>query len=51
MLLCGYERYGEEFDGHTGMGGVEVWIPVESLFCLIAVGLRGFAKSTSNFNF
>jgi AraC family transcriptional regulator len=22
------ERYGEEFDGRTGLGGVEVWIPI-----------------------
>jgi len=23
-----FERYGEEFDGRTGMGGMEIWIPV-----------------------
>lgn len=25
-----FERYGEEFDGRTGLGGVELWIPVRS---------------------
>jgi AraC family transcriptional regulator len=24
-----FERYGEEFDGQTGLGGVEIWIPVK----------------------
>jgi AraC family transcriptional regulator len=24
-----FERYGEEFDGRTGLGGLEVWVPVE----------------------
>jgi AraC family transcriptional regulator len=23
-----FERYGEEFDGRTGMGGLEIWIPI-----------------------
>ncbi len=23
-----FERYGERFNGHTGMGGLEIWIPV-----------------------
>ena len=23
-----FERYGEEFDAHTGMGPVEIWIPI-----------------------
>lgn len=25
-----FERYGPEFDGHTGHGGFEVWIPVKA---------------------
>jgi AraC family transcriptional regulator len=25
-----FERYGEEFDGRTGHGGLEVWIPIKS---------------------
>jgi AraC family transcriptional regulator len=25
-----FERYDERFDGHTGMGGFEIWIPVRS---------------------
>jgi AraC family transcriptional regulator len=25
-----FERYGEEFDPHTGMGGFEIWIPVKA---------------------
>jgi AraC family transcriptional regulator len=24
-----FERYGEEFDPQTGMGGIEVWIPIK----------------------
>lgn len=24
-----FERYGEEFDGRTGLGGLEIWIPVK----------------------
>jgi AraC family transcriptional regulator len=24
-----FERYGEEFDGETGLGGVEIWLPIE----------------------
>ena len=24
------ERYGEDFDPHTGMGGVELWIPIKA---------------------
>jgi AraC family transcriptional regulator len=24
-----FERYDERFDGHTGMGGFEIWIPVK----------------------
>jgi len=24
------ERYGPEFDGHTGFGGLEIWIPIRS---------------------
>lgn len=24
-----FERYGEEFDPRTGMGGVEIWIPIQ----------------------
>ncbi len=23
-----FERYGEEFDGRTGLGGLEIWVPV-----------------------
>jgi AraC family transcriptional regulator len=23
-----FERYGEEFDGRTGLGGLEIWIPI-----------------------
>jgi len=23
-----FERYGEQFDGRTGLSGVEIWIPV-----------------------
>jgi AraC family transcriptional regulator len=25
-----FERYGPEFDGRTGLGGVEIWIPVQA---------------------
>lgn len=25
-----FERYGENFDGQSGMGGVELWIPIEA---------------------
>jgi AraC family transcriptional regulator len=25
-----FERYGEEFDGSTGHGGLEIWIPIKS---------------------
>jgi AraC family transcriptional regulator len=25
-----FERYSEEFDPRTGMGGMEVWIPIKS---------------------
>jgi AraC family transcriptional regulator len=25
-----FERYGEEFDPQTGMGGIEVWVPIKS---------------------
>jgi AraC family transcriptional regulator len=25
-----FERYGEEFDPRTGMGGVEIWIPIKA---------------------
>ena len=25
-----FERYGEEFDPRTGMGGIEVWVPIKS---------------------
>ena len=25
-----FERYGEEFDGRTGLGGLEVWVPVRA---------------------
>jgi AraC family transcriptional regulator len=24
-----FERYGEQFDGRTGLGGLEIWIPVQ----------------------
>ena len=24
-----FERYGEEFDGVTGLGGVEIWLPIK----------------------
>jgi AraC family transcriptional regulator len=24
-----FERYGKEFDGRTGNGGLEIWVPVE----------------------
>lgn len=24
-----FERYGEEFDGATGFGGVEIWLPID----------------------
>ena len=24
-----FERYGEEFDGRTGLGGLEIWIPIK----------------------
>jgi AraC family transcriptional regulator len=27
---CFFERYGEDFNPHTGMGGMEVWVPVKS---------------------
>ena len=23
-----FERYGEQFDGHTGLGGFELWVPI-----------------------
>jgi AraC family transcriptional regulator len=23
-----FERYGEEFDSRTGLGGLEIWIPI-----------------------
>jgi AraC family transcriptional regulator len=26
---CFFERYSEEFNPHTGMGGMEVWVPVK----------------------
>lgn len=26
-----FERYGEEFDGRTGLGGVEIWVPIKTL--------------------
>jgi AraC family transcriptional regulator len=36
-VVCGdaaapnfFERYSEEFDPQTGMGGIEVWIPIKS---------------------
>jgi AraC family transcriptional regulator len=25
-----FERYGEEFDSHTGMGGFEIWVPIKA---------------------
>jgi AraC family transcriptional regulator len=25
-----FERYGKEFDGRTGLGGLEIWVPVKS---------------------
>jgi AraC family transcriptional regulator len=25
-----FERYTEEFDPRTGMGGIEVWIPIKA---------------------
>lgn len=25
-----FERYGEQFDGRTGLGGIEIWIPIKS---------------------
>jgi len=25
-----FERYGEEFDPHSGMGGIEVWMPIKA---------------------
>jgi AraC family transcriptional regulator len=25
-----FEKYGQEFDGRTGLGGLEIWIPVEA---------------------
>ena len=25
-----FERYGELFDGRTGLGGVEIWIPIQA---------------------
>jgi AraC family transcriptional regulator len=25
-----FERYGEEFDLHTGMGGLEIWVPIKA---------------------
>lgn len=25
-----FERYGEEFDGRTGMGGFQIWIPIKA---------------------
>jgi len=24
-----FERYGENFDGATGLGGMEIWLPIE----------------------
>jgi AraC family transcriptional regulator len=24
-----FERYGPEFDGHTGMGGFQIWVPIK----------------------
>ena len=26
-----FERYGEEFDARTGMGGVEIWVPLKAI--------------------
>ena len=25
-----FERYAEDFDGNTGLGGVEIWIPIDT---------------------
>lgn len=25
-----FERYGEQFDGRTGLGGLEIWVPIRS---------------------
>jgi AraC family transcriptional regulator len=25
-----FEYYGEEFDGRTGMGGFQIWIPIKA---------------------
>jgi AraC family transcriptional regulator len=25
-----FEYYGEEFDGRTGMGGYQIWIPIKT---------------------
>ncbi len=25
----GLKRYGDEFDGRTGSGGLEIWIPIQ----------------------
>ena len=25
-----FERYGEEFDGRTGLGGLELWVPIQA---------------------
>ena len=25
-----FERYGEQFDSVTGMGGLEIWVPIKS---------------------
>ena len=25
-----FERYGPEFDGRTGLGGLEIWVPIET---------------------
>jgi AraC family transcriptional regulator len=25
-----FERYAEDFDGRTGVGGVEIWVPVDA---------------------
>jgi AraC family transcriptional regulator len=25
-----FERYGEEFDSHTGIGGLEIWVPIKA---------------------
>ena len=27
-----FERYGEEFSGRTGLGGLEIWIPIMLIF-------------------